>query len=329
MRERVRRVDRSLGASSLAVVGAIAGDRRASRARPARTPPRRPPPVASTGAGRCRRRSWYWTMAVSPSDPNALVLGDERAASTARPTAARPGSRPARRASTRRASCRSATRSTPAASHATPTTSPVVRTGATARRRERRRASSPSSTDGGKTWKVLHPSGPAERGAAGARDRPGEQQDALRAAHERQALPLDRRRRSRSSSSSAKLGIPPWAIAITKGGHFVGGDMDTGAYSSANGTTWKKTPFTDSRGGKMVMEYAVAADRLDEGADDELRDRDLDRRRQDLAHGAQVDHDVRAGRLLGRPSRTSPTRSASTARSGAPTTAARPGRRSK
>ena len=57
--------------------------------------------------------------------------------------------------------------------------------------------------------------------------------------------------------AAAKLGIPPWAIAITQGNRFVGGDMDTGAYSSANGTNWQRTPYKDSRGGKMVMEYAV------------------------------------------------------------------------
>jgi photosystem II stability/assembly factor-like uncharacterized protein len=36
--------------------------------------------------------------------------------------------------------------------------------------------------------------------------------------------------------------------------------MDTGAYRSANGQTWQHAPFTDSRGGKMVMEYAVKPD---------------------------------------------------------------------
>jgi hypothetical protein len=44
---------------------------------------------------------------------------------------------------------------------------------------------------------------------------------------------------------------------VTEGGHFVAGDMDTGAYASANAQSWQHTPYHDSRGGKMVMEYAV------------------------------------------------------------------------
>ena len=54
-----------------------------------------------------------------------------------------------------------------------------------------------------------------------------------------------------------RIGISPWALAITKGKNFVGGDMDTGGFASANATTWRRSPFTDARGGSMVMEYAV------------------------------------------------------------------------
>jgi photosystem II stability/assembly factor-like uncharacterized protein len=53
------------------------------------------------------------------------------------------------------------------------------------------------------------------------------------------------------------VGIPPWAIAITQGNRFVGGDMDSGAYVSTNAKAWHRTPFKDSKGGRMVMEYAV------------------------------------------------------------------------
>ena len=56
---------------------------------------------------------------------------------------------------------------------------------------------------------------------------------------------------------ASKVGIAPWAIAITRDGRFVGGDMDSGSHLSANGKTWQRTPFTDSTGGRMVMEYAV------------------------------------------------------------------------
>ena len=57
--------------------------------------------------------------------------------------------------------------------------------------------------------------------------------------------------------ATPKLGISPWAIAVTQGNRFVGGDMDSGGFASSNAKTWQRTPFTDSRGGRMVMEYAV------------------------------------------------------------------------
>jgi photosystem II stability/assembly factor-like uncharacterized protein len=57
--------------------------------------------------------------------------------------------------------------------------------------------------------------------------------------------------------AAPKVGIVPWAFAVTDKDDFVGGDMDTGAFRSTNGKTWQKTPFTDTRGGRMVMEYAV------------------------------------------------------------------------
>ena len=57
---------------------------------------------------------------------------------------------------------------------------------------------------------------------------------------------------------STKLGIPPWAFAVTQNSHFLGGDMDSGPHQSANGKAWQPTAYTDSRGTHMVMEYAVA-----------------------------------------------------------------------
>ena len=56
---------------------------------------------------------------------------------------------------------------------------------------------------------------------------------------------------------SQKIGAPPWALAVAQSGHLVAGDMDSGGFLSTNGKVWQKTPFVDSRGGKMVMEYAV------------------------------------------------------------------------
>ena len=142
------------------------------------------------------------------------------------------------------------------------------------------------------------PEGAAELGAAGARDRPGRARRSTPCSRTAGSTPRPTAA-SRSSSPSAKLGIPPWAIAITQGNRFVGGDMDTGAYSSANGTNWQRTPYKDSRGGKMVMEYAVKPSDSSDRPDERLRRRAVDRRRQDLAPGAEVERDVRPRRVVG------------------------------
>jgi photosystem II stability/assembly factor-like uncharacterized protein len=55
---------------------------------------------------------------------------------------------------------------------------------------------------------------------------------------------------------SPKVGGTGWAVAQTAGG-LVSGDMTTGSYLSADGKSWSRTAFADSRGSKMVMEYAV------------------------------------------------------------------------
>jgi hypothetical protein len=54
-----------------------------------------------------------------------------------------------------------------------------------------------------------------------------------------------------------RIGGTPWALAIAAGGRLVAGNMTTGAYLSSSGTGWQHTAFTDPKGGKMVMEYAV------------------------------------------------------------------------
>lgn len=51
--------------------------------------------------------------------------------------------------------------------------------------------------------------------------------------------------------------MSPWALAVTQGAHFVAGDMDSGSHLSRNAKAWDPTPFVDSSGGRMVMEYAV------------------------------------------------------------------------
>ena len=112
-----------------------------------------------------------------------------------------------------------------------------------------------SSSDDGKTWKQLHPSGLPDVTLQALTLDPGGTTLYALLSDGRLYRSTDGARSFRLAAR--KIGAPPWALVVTKGGHFVAGNMDTGAYASANGTSWRHTPFTDSRGGTMVMEYAV------------------------------------------------------------------------
>ena len=155
-------------------------------------------PAAATTADRTRRRVpsslWYWTMAVSPSDPNVLVVGSANGLYRSDGRRQDLDADRARRTSTRRASCRSGDLLYAGGGHAAPTTSPVVRTGATR-----------AATSGAAVLAVEHrrradlegpaPRRPAERCTmqAFALD-PAEHPELLCGADERQGVPLDRRR---------------------------------------------------------------------------------------------------------------------------------------
>jgi hypothetical protein len=194
---------------------------------------------------------WYWTMVVSPTDPNVVLIGTSNGvyrstdgAKTWHPTGPKGVN----------------TTSLVGAGNAiymggVPGPNPVIRKG-----KGRTAPDGPAvlaeSTDGGKTFKLLHPSGlPSVTVQAMAVD-PTKATDIY-------ALLNDGRLfRSTDGARSfqlvtQKVGISPWALAITQGQHFVGGDMDSGGFTSSNGKAWQRTPFTDSRGGRMVMEYAV------------------------------------------------------------------------
>ncbi|HEY3921373.1 MAG TPA: YCF48-related protein [Gaiellaceae bacterium] len=112
------------------------------------------------------------------------------------------------------------------------------------------------STDDGTSWSRLVPKGlPAIAVQALAVD-PGHDQTVYAVLRNGAVY------RSTDSAASfqlwaGKIGGTPWALAITVGGHFVAGNMTTGAYQSANGASWLHTAFTDPRGSHMVMEYAV------------------------------------------------------------------------
>jgi hypothetical protein len=113
-----------------------------------------------------------------------------------------------------------------------------------------------ASTNAGRTWQALHPSGlpnlevaalavdPASSGALYAVLRSGAVYRSSDGARSFQLV-------------TAKIGGTPWALAVTQDNHLVDGDMSTGAYLSTNGTAWVHTAFVDPRGSYMVMEYAV------------------------------------------------------------------------
>jgi len=113
-----------------------------------------------------------------------------------------------------------------------------------------------ASTDGGKTWQELHPRGlPNVSVQALAVDPANETTLYALLNNGRLYRSADGARSFQLASS--KLGIPPWAFVITRSRQFVAGDMDSGSYVSPNGKAWRRTAYTDSRGGRMVMEYAV------------------------------------------------------------------------
>jgi photosystem II stability/assembly factor-like uncharacterized protein len=210
--------------------------------------------AGATTAGTAPSVSWYWTMAVSPSDPSVLILGTNsglyRSADggkTWQPT----GPKDVDATSV----IDSGSTIYMGGARGIPAGGVVIREGGS-----RIAADGPSvlaaSSDGGSSWTVLHPRGLPNIAV--------------------QALAVDPARtttlyallnsgtlyRSTDSARSfqlvaSKLGVSPWALAITQDDRFVAGDMDSGSHLSANGKSWQVTPFMDSSGGRMVMEYAV------------------------------------------------------------------------
>lgn len=199
---------------------------------------------------------WYWTMAVSPSDPNVLVLGTSKGlyrssdgGKTWKPTG------PKRLNATSLLQAGSSIFA--GGVHVVPTASPsgVIREGSF-----RTVPDGPAvlvvTTDGGKTWRELHPRGLPDVSVQALAVDPANP-TALYA-----LLNTGRLYRSTDGAGSfrlvsSKLGVPPWALAVTQDSHFVAGNMDSGHYVSTNGKAWKRTTYTDSRGQRHVMEYAV------------------------------------------------------------------------
>jgi photosystem II stability/assembly factor-like uncharacterized protein len=211
--------------------------------------------ASATGTGGVPSSLWYWTMAVSPSDPDVLVVGSAsglyRSADGGK-TWAPTGPKSFNATSV----LQLGSLLLAGGGHLGQLSSAIVRNGAT-----RLAASGPavllSSSDGGKTWKALHPKGLPNVTIQSLALGTGASSSTIWAVLTNGKLYRSTDQARSFGLVSPKLGIPPWAIAVTGSGGFVGGDMDTGAYESANATKWKRTRYADTRGGKMVMEYAV------------------------------------------------------------------------
>jgi photosystem II stability/assembly factor-like uncharacterized protein len=198
--------------------------------------------------------SWYWSMAVSPSDPGVLVLatsdGLYRSADGGK-TWAPTGPKNFDATSVVQAGSSIFAGGVKGAAPV----SPVIRRGA-GRVAPDGAGVFAVSTDDGKTWKELHPRGlPSVSIQAMAAD-PADSK-ALYA-----LLNTGKLYRSTDDAASfelvsSKFGVAPWALAIADGHPSLAGDLDGGPYASTNGKAWKRTPFKDSRGRSMVMEYAV------------------------------------------------------------------------
>ena len=249
-RPRRRRI--VVAASILAFVAAFVGISIASKSSPGNSNAN----VAgsSVSPGPAPSALWYWTMAVAPSNPDTLVLGSSSGlfrsgdGGTSWQTVGPKDFE---------ATSLAVAGSTMLAGgvRASANTEPIVRTAA-GRTGPNGAGILLTSSDGGVTWASKHPHGLPATAIQALAVMPGRSSviDAL----------LTDGRLYQSTDGGTRFAListhtekTPWAIALAGPGHLVAGDMDTGSYVSSNGRTWTLTPFHDSRGGRMVMEYAT------------------------------------------------------------------------
>jgi photosystem II stability/assembly factor-like uncharacterized protein len=197
--------------------------------------------------------SWYWTMAVSPSNPDELVLatgnGLYRSTDGGKSWHASglSGVDATSVVAGAKAFFAGGVRTAPAAP-------PLVQSGA-----GRSAPDGPTvlatSTDGGKTWRELRARGLPNMALQSLAVDPANA-NVLYALLNDGALYRSADGARSFELLSSKVGFPSWALAVARG-EFLGGDMDTGPHVSANGKSWQATPFTDAQGTHMVMEYAA------------------------------------------------------------------------
>jgi photosystem II stability/assembly factor-like uncharacterized protein len=210
--------------------------------------------AATTGGGvPVPTASWYWAMAVSPSDPNVLLLGTSTgvhrstdAGKTWKPTG------PKKVTATSLVQVGDSLFVGGVRMGANP--SPVIRKGM-ARTAPDGAAVFAVSTDGGETWRELHPPGLPNATVQALATDPADSKVLYALLNNGKLYrSVDE---GGSFKPASKIGVPPWALAITQDGRFVAGNMDTGHYVSANGKAWQQTPYVDSQGDRHVMAYAV------------------------------------------------------------------------
>jgi photosystem II stability/assembly factor-like uncharacterized protein len=132
--------------------------------------------------------------------------------------------------------------------------SPVIRKGS-ARTAPDGAAVLAVSTDGGKAWQELHPRGLPNVTLQTLATDPADSTELYALLNNGKLYRSNDG--ARSFKLVSKLTVPPWSLAITNDGSFVAGNMDTGHYVSPSGKKWQQTPYTDSRGDRHVMAYAV------------------------------------------------------------------------
>jgi photosystem II stability/assembly factor-like uncharacterized protein len=211
-------------------------------------------PATPTGAT-APNSLWWWTMAVSPTNPNVLVLAAANglySSSDGGKTWTATGPKSVDFTSV----VQSGSKLIAGGARTTPTTSPVVRVGLY-RHVANGAAVLAASSDGGKTWTVIHPAGGPTAAVQAMASDPSDSSSIYLLTNSGKLYHSSNGGAS-FELANANLGIPPWAIALTQGTQLLGGDMDGGAHESSNsGTSWSSTSYTDLACNKMVMEYAV------------------------------------------------------------------------
>jgi photosystem II stability/assembly factor-like uncharacterized protein len=210
--------------------------------------------LTPAAAGAVPRAKWYWALSVSPSGSNTLLLGTSRG--LFRSTDAGKSWQPAGLQGVNATSLVQAGSTLFLGGVRTRAGGkPVIIEGGAY-------VSGPgsgvlaASTDGGGSWRQLHPRGLPNVGVQALAVDPANEAAFYAVVRDGGLY------RSVDGGRSFRLVTPivggtPWAVAVTQNRHFVTGDMTSGSYVSATGKQWLRTRFVDPKGGSMVMAYAV------------------------------------------------------------------------